>query len=612
MNRRQKLVQQQFLNDEEKVIKRLKSVYDQSMKDINGKISVLDSSIADLQKAYNSIGDDEIGDLAAAFLGSKSNFTPAEAKETLQSMIQSKVYQKKYQEGLQKQVGDVLDKMHTQQFKTVSDYLEQCYEDGFIGTMFDLQGQGIPLCFPMDQEQMVRAVQLDSKIVEGYYRRMGKDVAMLKKRITAEVSRGISTGMSFQQVAQQLEGKTSIGYTNAVRIARTEGHRIQCQAGMDACYKAKDMGADVVKQWDSTLDARTRDSHAKIDGEIKELDEKFSNGLRFPGDPHGAAAEVINCRCALLQRARWALDSGFTKMNNFTKQLETFDSPKDYNEFKQGFFSVENRKYMRYVDQMSEKYSTKDFASVLGNMSDQEYRRYSKMLTNNPVYNKQKKPNKHQTAIEISGKSDILTVGSYDDFKNYLANEYGATVSDAVKQLDFTAVKESSAGVDYILKEFPQAHDVFTSLYCDSSGIMAADFNGGISFNPKYYFDYNEVAAHSGNIFNDITTAVFSNGSHEAGHLLEAALIRKNGGTSNDWENCTFAQRVVSEAWKNAKKHPDGKSKNVAQLIGEVSDYASDDRSECLAECVSDYSINGDKAALLSKEVWKILKRELG
>ena len=28
----------------------------------------------------------------------------------------------------------------------------------------------------------------------------------------------------------------------------------------------------------------------------------------YPGDPSGGAAEVANCRCALLQRARWALD----------------------------------------------------------------------------------------------------------------------------------------------------------------------------------------------------------------------------------------------------------------------------------------------------------------
>ena len=43
MNKYQKLVQQQFLNDEETVIVRLEGIYDQSLKDITAKISVLDS-----------------------------------------------------------------------------------------------------------------------------------------------------------------------------------------------------------------------------------------------------------------------------------------------------------------------------------------------------------------------------------------------------------------------------------------------------------------------------------------------------------------------------------------------------------------------------------------
>lgn len=70
--------------------------------------------------------------------------------------------------------------------------------------MFDLQGQGIPLCFPLDQEAMVRAVQLDSKISQGLYSRLGEDVSMLKKHITSEISRGISNGMSYEKVAQQI------------------------------------------------------------------------------------------------------------------------------------------------------------------------------------------------------------------------------------------------------------------------------------------------------------------------------------------------------------------------------------------------------------------------
>lgn len=381
-------MQQQFLNDEEHVLKRLKIIYNLSMKDINGKVALLDSSIAQLQKAIAEIKDDDIGELATAILGTKKHYTPEEAKKTLASMLQAKVYQKKYQKALGKQVDRVLSQLHEQQFKTIAEYLDTCYENGFVGTLYDLQGQGVPMCFPLNQEQMVRAVQLDSKISHGLYTRLGQDIPILKLRIMSEVSRGISSGMRWEQIAQQLAGKTGIGYTNAIRIARTEGHRIQCQAGMDACYKAKEMGANVVKQWDSTLDGKTRSSHIRLDGEIREIDEPFSNGLMFPGDPNGIAAEVINCRCALLERARWAVGSGFSKMNNFSKQLESFAGPEEYQEFKKGFFSNENVKYMKYVDKMCDKYGTKNFEAVLSAMTDREYKHYSELLRNNPVYNK--------------------------------------------------------------------------------------------------------------------------------------------------------------------------------------------------------------------------------
>ena len=404
MNKRQKLVQEQFLNDEEKVIKRLKTVYNQSLKDITGKISNLDSSIATLQKALADVGEDEVGDLALALLGSKKQFTPQEAKETLQSMLQSKVYQKKYQEALKKQVGGIMDTMQEKEFKVVSEYLKECYENGFIGTMYDLQGQGIPMCFPLDQEAMVRAVQLDSKISQGLYSRLGEDVALLKKKITAQVSRGIATAMTFQQIAQQIASVSNIGYNNAIRISRTEGHRVQCQSTMDACYEARDRGAEVAKKWDATLDAKTRESHVKVDGEIRELDEPFSNGLMFPGDPSGGAAEVINCRCALLQKARWALEGGFTKMNNFTKQIEVFESPEDYEEFKKAFFSKENRQFMNYHETLEERYETKNFNKLLDKMTDREYNHYTKLMEKSPLYNSKNS----QKPLTNSSKNDKI------------------------------------------------------------------------------------------------------------------------------------------------------------------------------------------------------------
>ena len=419
MNKRQKLVQKQFLNNEEAVIKRLTQVYNQSLKDVTAKSEKLYEEIESLTAVYDTVEDEA-------------------EKAVLKSRIQSKVYQKQYQDSLKKQVSDILDDMHEKSYTTVADYLDKCYEDGFVGTLYDIQGQGIPLAFPLDQESMVRAVQLDSKISTGLYKHLGEDVTMLKKHITAQVSRGIASSMSFAQIAQQLSTKMVGQYKNpggslynAMRIARTEGHRIQCQAGMDACHNAKDRGADVVKQWDSTLDGRTRDSHARIDQEIRELDEKFSNGLMFPGDPSGAAAEVIHCRCALLQRARWAVKGGFTKMNNFTKQLETFDSPEDYAEFKKGFFSKENKKYMDYVQQMEEKYKTKDFQKVLGMMDDREYNHYSKLLENNPMFNKKQAP-----AFDITegGKFEQLSIRDKNKYAEHIEHDF-TTQKLAVKEL---------------------------------------------------------------------------------------------------------------------------------------------------------------------------------
>lgn len=321
MNKRQRLVQEQFLNNEEAVIKRLKQVYGQSLKDITSKAQELQNQITGLQAVLDMVED-------------------AAEKDRLKSMIQSKVYQKQYQDALKKQINSILDNMQVEEFKTVSAYLQKCYEDGFIGTMFDLQGQGIPLCFPLDQEAMVRAVQLDSKISNGLYSRLGEDVTLLKKKITAQVSRGISTGMSFQQVAQQLAGYTNIGYNNAIRIARTEGHRIQVQSAMDACYKAKEKGADVVKQWDSTLDDSTRESHVAVDGEIRELDKPFSNGLMFPGDPSGGAAEVVNCRCALLQRAKWALDEDELKVLQDRASFYGLDKSETFEDYKKNYLKA--------------------------------------------------------------------------------------------------------------------------------------------------------------------------------------------------------------------------------------------------------------------------------
>lgn len=305
MNKRQKETQQAFLDNENAVLKRLEEVYQDALGEINSKIELLLAR--------------QDADMAHV------------------------IYQVQYQKALKDQVSAILEQLHNNEFETLSEYLAQSYEDGFLGTMYDLQGQGIPLVIPIDQEQIVAAIQHETKLSENLYTALGRDTKDLSKKIAGEISRGISGGMMYSEIARNIAAYGRIPKNNAMRIARTEAHRIQTKAAMDAQWEAKNKGADVVKQWDATLDARTRDSHARVDGEIRELDEKFSNGLLYPGDPSGKAAEVVNCRCALLQRAKWAL--GEEELNTLKERAEYFglDKTKNFDEYKEKYLQASER-----------------------------------------------------------------------------------------------------------------------------------------------------------------------------------------------------------------------------------------------------------------------------
>lgn len=539
MNKRQKQVQKQFLDNETQTLDELKKVYNQALESIN-------KNIEDLMARADA-------DTATV------------------------VYQLEYQKALKTQINGILDDMNSKQFTTVADYLNQSYEDGFIGTMYDLHGQGVPLLLPIDQEQVVQAVQLDSKISDGLYTAMGENVSKLKKDISSQVSRGIATGMSYQQVAQQIsmrmvgtKYKTGGALARSMTIARTEGHRIQCQAGMDALHKAKDKGADVVKQWDSTLDGRTRESHRAVDREIKELNEKFSNGLMFPGDPSGPAAEVCNCRCALLQRARSALKTPFSKWDSQNRELIDFSGEEEYNTFKE-----------KYFNSLKKINASKQSA--------------------NPPY---KTPEK------------VLSCADFRELSDLFYQKYNISIDSSVKVLDFDSVKEGLSGVAKVLDEFPQAQQSLNRISTKKSGIMCAEYSGTINFNPYYYNTRATAvsASSSSSGFHPKGNNVISTGAHEAGHILEKALIDKSGATIGiiQWTDCTYAKALVKDACKAAKKLPEGKGKLNSQLKNEISGYAKTDDSECVAEAVADYVLNGQNASILSKEIWKILKKELG
>lgn len=325
MNQWEKEVLESLLGSEEEALKELERQYARALADINQKIKLFQADIDLLDQALSQDGLDDA------------------TKALLQSRKRSKVYQQQYQQALQGQVGSILDKMHGDNYATIDKYLHSCYETGYIGTMYDIAKQGIPVIVPIDQAAAVKAILTDSKVSGGLYNRLGVDVGKLKKTITQEISRGIATGMGYGDIARNIRNVSGAPMSRTKTIARTEGHRIQQTSAVNAQQKAKAKGADVLKQWDAALDGSTRDSHRQVDGEIKELDEKFSNGLMFPGDPNGGAAEVVNCRCTSNTRARWAL--GEEELQTLKDRAEYFglDKTDNFEDFRKKYLEVSKK-----------------------------------------------------------------------------------------------------------------------------------------------------------------------------------------------------------------------------------------------------------------------------
>lgn len=283
MNKHEKLAYAYLLDEEKAVLASLEKVYARALRDINERIKVMQAD----------------------------------------ELLQNRVYRKQYQEALQGQIEASLEHLHTQEYESIEEYLKESYTDGLVAVIYSLHKQGLPLTMPIDQRQVVKALVTNSAISEGLYKSLGVDTKNLRKVIASEISRGIASNMSYAEIARNVANQTGIAKSRARTIVITESHRIREEASQNAREEAKKQGCNIVKQWDATLDHKTRDSHRRLDGQIREIDEPFEIGGRkamYPGG-FGIAEEDCNCRCVALTRAKWGLDE---------KELETLKERAEY------------------------------------------------------------------------------------------------------------------------------------------------------------------------------------------------------------------------------------------------------------------------------------------
>lgn len=304
MNKRQKEVIEANLKSEKAVLKQLERHYKMALNDINLKLKIMQSD----------------------------------------ELTVSRLYRIEHQKALKAQVEAILEKLHSDEYTTIQQFLTEAYTDAFVGTAYDLFGQGVPLIMPIDPKEAVRAIQTDSKISGDLYTALGVDTTRLKKSISSEITRGLASDMSYEDIARNIKNASKAPLSRAKTIVATEAHRIQEASTHDAQKKAKSKGASIVKQWNSTMDGSTRRTHRKLDGQIREIDEPFEKDGKkamYPGD-FGDPAEDCNCRCVTLQRAKWNL--GESELERLKERAEFFglDKTEDFADFKKKYLHAAN------------------------------------------------------------------------------------------------------------------------------------------------------------------------------------------------------------------------------------------------------------------------------
>ncbi|MCR4926174.1 MAG: phage head morphogenesis protein, partial [Clostridiales bacterium] len=482
------------------------------------------------------------------------------------SILQSQIYQRKMQRSLKSQLEIMLKDLAVNQNGTVSDYLKASYHNGYIGALYNINMQGMPLIMPIDPYLVHRAIEIDSKIKHGLYQNLVDKVEVFKRRIANDISRGIASSTSYRDIATWIRHGTKVSVGKSMRIVRTEGNRIYNAAALDCGKGAKERGCDLVKVWDSTLDMKTRPTHRECDGQVRELDEGFKNSngeAKAPGQ-FGIASEDINCRCAVLIKPRWDVDGKFTKRDNQSGELKEFEGVKGYEEFK--------KRYWKSIDKSGE-------SGIIG-VEKYEYEtsiQYYKRLSSSSIKIEQAIEDLDNNLIDIENEFYNKNDGYYDDWDVKTQKQFnraGDIIRDKINKLDIklrSIIHHKNEAEFESVREFAEkikAVGGFERVKIDSCNFDSAEnIYGAISacFNkvPKLKGSIRELRLEKNNDLNDYawTTTIIGSERRTDSISLNKALF-------SDMEGSGYLDMLKRDVAKN--KHPVGCDQPYATIAHEI------------------------------------------
>ena len=214
--------------------------------------------------------------------------------------------------------------------------------------------------------------------------------------------------------------------------------------------------------------------------------------------------------------------------------------------------------------------------------------------------------------------------GNFSELANRL-NGYGIVMAASdfeTAGLNYDTVASGVDGITQVMDDFPILRGLITTLKYDGNmdAVAYAQYNpsmNGVTL--AMCSDFRLMPAlfnsmMSRGTFHPANQTAASTMAHEVGHALETALCTKK--YSDSWDayqarrNGTEANRILAEAMRVVNR-ASGVSKSLSELRGSVSQYATHNVHETIAECFGDVFANGANANPFSRAVYDIMRREL-
>jgi SPP1 gp7 family putative phage head morphogenesis protein len=261
-------------------------------------------------------------------------------------------------QSLEKEIKAIYTKLNSNVYKLTYSGQEQIFEESYLKNKFmsaffvsDVKYQApnnlikeISITGDVELVKKIKDIELRRQ-AQGYISKAGATLSQIIKdnnqssltKVYKVLKNGLINGTSYAKQAKAIKSEFGKNAYNAIRVARTEGNRNASAGAYENTQDLIKQGINTRRQWIATLDDRTRDTHARLDGQFEDKNGLFwigSDSARYPGD-FANAGENINCRCTTIDVIDGVEPTLRRGINPVTGKSDIF-SFKTYEEWKRG------------------------------------------------------------------------------------------------------------------------------------------------------------------------------------------------------------------------------------------------------------------------------------